>query len=324
MISGEVALKPKRRRWIESVPAILVVFLAILCGWHGASARILEVGAYRQLARPSAAAAIARDGDTIAIEPGRYNDCSIWSANHLTILGMREGVVITGEICNQKALFITKGDDITIRNITFTGAVGRWGNGAGIRAEGRKLTVEQSRFIDNEDAILAASVPQNVLIITNSTFIGNGRCRTGCPAHGVYAGNIALLRIIGSKFFATKIGHHIKSRAFRTELFDNDVEDGPDGTASFLVDVPVGSAFVMRHNVLEKGPGSGNPTAAIMIGEEGVTQPTPELLIDNNRFSNDQPRQTIFVHNFTATPAILTRNKLVGDIIPLSGAGSVR
>ena len=305
---------------------MLFIALAAVCVQSAASARLLEVGAHQPLDRPSAAAAIARDGDTIAIEPGEYHDCSVWSANQLTILGTADGVVITGELCERKALFVTKGDHITIRNITFTSAHGPYGNGAGIRAEGRELTVENCHFIDNEDAILAANRPDadGVLTIIGSTFTGNGHCRTGCTAHGVYAGHSALLRIIGSKFFATMIGHHVKSRALRTELTDDDIEDGPDGTSSFLVDVPNGGALVMRSSVLEKGARSSNSTAAVMIGEEGAIKPTPELRIVGNRFTNDQPQQTIFVRNLTATPAILTGNMLKGPVQALSGAGSVR
>jgi hypothetical protein len=304
---------------------MLVVAVVIFCGRHSVLARTLEVGAGRPLDRPSAAAAIARDGDMIAIAPGRYLDCAIWSASHLTIFGTGPGVVITGETCDRKALFIIQGDNITVRNITFTGARSPWGNGAGIRAEGRLLTVENSRFIDNEDGILGANFPQDALIILDSTFIGNGGpgiCPNGgCPAHGVYAGRTALLRISGSKFLSTRIGHHIKSRALRTELINTEIKDRTNGTASFLVDVPNGGILVMRDNVLEKGPKSDNSTAAVMIGEEGAILPTSELRIDHNRFSNDQPRQTIFVDNFTATPAVLTRNTLVGDIVALSGAG---
>jgi hypothetical protein len=93
-------------------------------------------------------------------------------------LGTSEGVVITGVPCDGKGLLVTKGDDITIRNITFAGARVPEGNGAGIRAEGRKLTIEHSRFIDNEDGIVTANLPDSAIIIISSTFTGNGDCAT--------------------------------------------------------------------------------------------------------------------------------------------------
>ena len=66
-----------------------------------------------------------------------------------------------------------------------------------------------------------------------------------------------------------------------------DLEDGPGGTSSFAVDVPNGGAVVLRDNHIEKGPKSENHTAAIMIGEEGRTQPTPEIIVEHNTFRVD-------------------------------------
>ena len=97
------------------------------------------------------------------------------------------GVVIAGKTCAGKGIFITQGADITIRGITFADASVIWHNGAGIRAAGDNLTVEHSRFLDNENGILAGGSPNSVLRITDSEFIGNGACIAAC-AHGVYAG----------------------------------------------------------------------------------------------------------------------------------------
>ncbi len=291
---------------------------------HPASAKTLEVGAGHELKQPSEAAAQARDGDRIAIDPGEYFDCAVWNANHLTIEGTGPGVVITDKVCQGKALFVTVGSDITIRNITFTRARVPDGNGAGIRAQGPNLTVEGSRFINNENGILSAEMPNGFIRISGSEFERNGKCGDSC-AHGIYVSNIALLHIEGSKFFATKEGHHIKSRAARTELVGNDIADGPDGTASYSVDVPNGGSLVMDGNTLEKGPNSGNHSAAVVIGEEGVTQRTGEITVKGNRFTNDMPRETVFLRNVTATEAQLTGNTFQGPgkVVPLSGDGSV-
>jgi len=81
---------------------------------------------------------------------------------------------------------------------------------------------------------------------------------------------------------------------------------------------------IVRGNKMEKGPESENRSAAIVIGAEGVTQPTREILIDNNVFRNDSGGQTMFVNNLTATEATLTGNKLSGPVKPLGGDGKVR
>ena len=74
----------------------------------------LAVGPGQPLKSPSAAATVARPGDTVVIEPGEYFDCAVWTADHLTITGAGAGVVITDKACEGKALFVARGNDITI------------------------------------------------------------------------------------------------------------------------------------------------------------------------------------------------------------------
>jgi len=287
-----------------------------------ATARTLLVGPTRSLRLPSQAAAVARDGDTIRIAHGDYADCAVWHASRLTILGEGAGATFTGKTCQGKAIFVLDGDGTTIVNITFEHATVPDGNGAGIRAEGGSLTVRHSRFLDNEDGILTAAGPHWVILIRDSTFVGNGACIKAC-AHGLYAGHVALLHIEHSRFIGTRVGHHVKSRASRTELVDNVIMDGPDGTSSYLVDVPNGGDLLMKGNRLEKGPHSGNPGIAVSIGEEGVTQPTRRLLIQGNVFTNDGPQSTVFLRNMTTTPAVLVGNRWNGAVVPLDGPGTV-
>ena len=161
------------------------------------------------------------------------------------------------------------------------------------------------------------------MIIRNSDFEQNGVCAGSC-AHGIYFNALKLLRVEHSRFFETRQGHHIKSRAARTEVIGCDISDGPNGTASYLIDIPNGGSLLVRDNTLEKGPKAENHTAAIAIGAEGVTQPTDEILVENNSFRDDGDYRTALVWNVTATPAILKGNKLSGQATALSGDGEVR
>ena len=77
----------------------------------------------------------------------------------------------------------------------------------------------------------------------------------------------------------------------------------------------------MRDNTLEKGPRSENHNAAIAIGAEGVTHPTPEITVTNNNLRNDGNYQTALLWNLTATPATLNGNKLSGSVNPLKEDG---
>jgi hypothetical protein len=260
-----------------------------------ASAATLHVGPGAQYTQPSAAIAAA---------------------------GAMATVVLTDKACGGKALLVIDAPDVTVRNLTLTRARVPDGNGAGIRMEGGNLTVDHVRFVNNQDGILTAAGPSWVLTVTNSVFDRNGSCTDAC-AHGIYAGAIGKLIVRDSHFTATKQAHHIKSRALFTEVTGSTIEDGPAGTASYLIEAPNGGSLIVRGNTLEKGPMAENHSAAIIIGDEGVTQPTGEITIENNVFTNDMTdHRTAFVSNDTATEAVLRGNRLHGAVDALKGDGS--
>jgi hypothetical protein len=289
---------------------------------HGpVAARDLTVGPGHAFKVPSQAAAVAKAGDVVRIEAGTYADCAVWRAPGLTIEASGGAVRITGPTCDNKGLFVVEANDVTVRGITFAGAVDSFNNGAGIRGLGDNLTVEGSRFLDNQNGILTAGGPDSVVRVTNSVFFGNGACIEQC-AHGIYAGTAnRLLDIEHCVFANTRTAHHIKSRARNTIVENSTIEDGPDGTASYLIDVPNGGNVLIDGNEMEKGPKSENREVAISIGVEGVTNPTQVLIIRDNRFRNDIGGPTIFVRNSTGTPAQVQDNQMTGPVMVLRGAG---
>jgi hypothetical protein len=231
--------------------------------------------------------------------------------------------VLRDEVCEEKAIFVTKGANITVRNIAFVHARSASKNGAGIRGEGAGLTVETSRFTDNEDGILTGGNPNSRIVIKDSLFERNGLCDPEC-AHGIYIGKIASLSVLHSRFVGQKQGHHIKSRALVTEVIGNDIADGPDGTATFAVDLPDGGKLTLSDNVIEKGPKAESHIAAVSLGEESAKNPTPDIVIAHNLFISDGPGPVVFVRNMTTTPAMLSANQLKGgDAQWLDGAGTV-
>jgi nitrous oxidase accessory protein NosD len=281
------------------------------------------VGATRVLKLPSQAATVALAGDTIRIDPGTYVDCAVWRAPRLVIEATGPGVRLVNKVCADKGIFVVQGDDVTVRGLTFEGAKDSWHNGAGIRGLGENLTVEDSRFIDNEDGILTAGSLTSVVRVTGSTFTGNGACIGEC-AHGIYAGTaIRLLEIAHCTFLDQHTGHHIKSRAHNTVVEDSRIEDGPTGNSSYLIDVPNGGNVLIQDNEMEKGPKSENRGVAISIGVEGVTNQTDTLIIRNNRFRNDVGAPTTFVRNSTHTPAEVQDNTITGPVTLLHGTGGI-
>ncbi|MFQ3623035.1 MAG: right-handed parallel beta-helix repeat-containing protein [Acetobacteraceae bacterium] len=282
-----------------------------------AAAATLEVGPGKRFATPSEAAAAARAGDRIVISPGRYVDCAVWRADRLTIAAAPGGeVVITGPICGQKGLFVIAGRDVTVEGLTFVGAAFEGGNAAGIRAEGGSLTVRRSTFRDNQNGILTRhDMRDHRLLIEDSRFIGNGALLHDC-AHGLYAGFWREVAIRRTRFEATRVCHHVKSRAARTVIEDSAILDTPGNRASYLVDAPNGGDLVLRGNTLRKGPDHGNPEAAIVHGAEGRRRETREIVISGNRFENLQPRPTVFFRLYGEGAPVLSDNRLHGEVTP--------
>jgi len=301
---------------------VIVAGLLVLIVGNPVHAATLEVGPGKQYDKPSAAIAAAKPGDTVAIAPGQYYDCASIRQDNLTIEGTAPGVVLTDTTCAGKALLITDGNNITIRNLTLQRARVPDANGAGIRAEGGDLTVDRVHFLNNQDGILSTSNPKANIRIIDSEFVHNGACDRAC-AHGIYIGQVHSLHVEHSRFFDTQHGHSIKSGALLTEVIDCDIEDGPNGTSSYEIDIMHGGSLVVTGTKLEKGPQSENHAYAITIGEEGVNQPTDKIVIRDDTFTNDSGHPTTFVRNLTATPAQLVNDKFNGPVRPLEGDGSV-
>ena len=312
------AQKAALARW-----RVLVIGLVSLTACSpAANAKVLLVGPDRDLPMPSDAAAVAENGDVVRFDPGEYVDCAIWRASGLVLEAPAGAAHVRDRACAGKAIWVIAGDDVTVENITFSVARVPDQNGAGIRAEGKNLTVRNSRFYDNENGILAGAVAGSTILIENSVFERNGKCAANC-AHGLYVNRIERLRVLGSTFRDQRVGHHVKSGALALEVLGSTIEDGPEGTASYLIDVTSGGEVVIADNRLQKGPKSENRGTAIHIAGEGAGADGAEYRISNNRFRSDNPDEVAFVRNRTVVPAALEGNRLEGNVVPLVGPGSV-
>ncbi len=305
-------------------PLLAVLLAALVAAAVPAQARTLHVGPDGPFRTLAAAAAAARRGDVVQIAAGDYAQCAVWRADGLTIAGAGMAATRIHDVsCEGKGLFVITGRNVTVRDLTLAGATVRDRNGAGIRAEGTDLTVERVGFENNENGILSMAAPGATITVRDSVFLRDGVCAIFC-AHGIYAGHIGHLVVQHSRFAGIREGHHIKSRALATDISDCDISDGPDGTASYQIDVPNGGRVSILRNRLEKGPHTENAETAIAIGEEGVSNPTPSILVADNSFRNDGPVPAAFLRNRTTTAAVLRGNRLDGAVIPLVGPGTVQ
>jgi hypothetical protein len=273
--------------------------------------RTWHVGPDRQLATPSAAAAVARDGDTVLIDAGTYvGDVATWTQDDLTLRGVgeRPHLQADGSSAEGKAIWVIAGDRTTVDRLEFSGATVPDQNGAGIRQEGAGLTVTRSWFHDNQNGILAGADAGSDIVIRRSRFFRNG---TGDgQTHNLYIGAVRSLTVTGSYLWGADAGHELKSRAVTNTIIGNRITDG-DATASYSVDLPNGGSSLIAGNVIIQGPNSEN-SALVSYGAEGFTDNGSHVLwVVNNTFVNRRATGT-FVQLAEGSSADLRNNLLVG------------
>jgi hypothetical protein len=289
---------------------------------HVPHGRTWWVGPGRALATPSAAAAVARDGDTVLIEAGTYvGDVATWTQDDLTLRGVggRARLQAGGRSAQGKAIWVIAGDRTTVDRLEFSGAAVPDGNGAGIRQEGAGLTVTRSWFHHNQDGILAGANPASDIVIRRSRFFRNGS--GDGYTHNLYIGAVRSLTVTGSYLWGASVGHELKSRAARNTIVANRIADG-DATASYSIDLPNGGRSLIAGNVIIQGPRSENPTL-VSYGAEGLGAGSRELWVVNNTFVNRRTGGT-FVHVAAGARAYLRNNLLVGagDLVDVAGASA--
>lgn len=297
-----------RRRTIASV-LLATAFLALT----SAHARILRVGAGADFGTIAAAAQEAWDGDTIEIPAGEYpGDVATWRANNLTIRGVggRPHISANGNHVDGKGSWLVKGNDVVIENVELSGAKVPDGNGAGIRVEGRNLTLRNCYLHHNEMNLLAGITdPLSTIRIEHSEIAHSGG--GAALGHGIYVGRIAELVVTGSYLHHAQVGHQVKSRAATTSLRYNKIADGVDGKSSYLVDAPSGGRLVLVGNVLQKSAHAEN-RHFVRYGEEGLKHDHNEILAANNTFASAVPAGAVFVGQRGATQVVLRNNLFYG------------
>ena len=184
-------------------------------------------------------------GDTIVVTAGRHIVADVAVGHDLTIMGEGDVVFYADGPVAKGLLVPTGGTAITIRNITFEGARSPDKNGAGIRFEGYLLRVENSRFVRNENGILATGDEDGFLMIRNSAFLRNGH--GDGYSHGVYQSHGASIEVFGTHFEGTRRGHHLKTLAHRVLVKDSSFDDGT-GSTSYMVDATAGGDVQIEGN----------------------------------------------------------------------------
>jgi hypothetical protein len=257
--------------------------------------RRIQVGPGRAIRTVAGAAAVARDGDTIEIDPGDYpGDVAIWTQNNLVIRGMgpRVRLLANGANAEGKATWVLRGGRITIEGIDFIGARAPEGNGAGIRFERGQLVVRRCLFYDNQNGLLASPNPDSVLEIESSEFAYNG-AGDGLTHH-LYVNRVRQLTVTGSYFHHANVGHLIKSRAANNLIAYNRLSDEIGGRASYELEFAEGGVARVIGNLVQQGSMSSN-SVMVSYGTEGLHWPINRLQMAFNTLVNDHPHGGTFV-----------------------------
>jgi len=285
-----------------------------------ASAATLSVGPGKTYAAPCAAFAKAKAGDIIEIQGGKTysGDVCAISPSDLVIRGVngRPKIDAAGKNAQGKAIWVVKGNNITVENVEMFGAKVPDKNGAALRLEGTNFTLRSSYLRGNENGILSGANANSNIVIEYSEFERNGA--GDGYSHNLYIGNVASLVFRYNYSHDALVGHNLKSRAKVNTISYNRFSSTPSATAkagapSYEIDLPnAGTAYVVG-NVIHQPAVHNNP-GMLAYGMEGATNPGKDLYVVNNTFLNDDSSRGTFVlvGSKVTTPVLLQNNIFSG------------
>lgn len=277
------------------VGILLVALISLTAAPATLADQLLRVGPSRAIKTIGDAAKLAGPRAVIEIDAGTYiGDVAVWGQDSLVIRGVGGPVrlMANGKSAEGKAIWVMRGNDMTVENIAFSDAKVPDRNGAGIRLEKGRLTVRNSRFLNNENGILTSNQSDIELSIENSEFGYNGS--GDGQTHNIYVGSIARFTMVGSYVHHSIVGHLLKSRARESVIRNNRLTDEVGGRASYELDFPNGGKVVLIGNLVQQSRTTEN-THMLAFGAEGYRWPENSLSMAHNTLVDERPSGGIFM-----------------------------
>ena len=273
------------------------------------NATIWSVGPSRFYTVPSAVSSLVAHGDTVEIDAGLYTgNVAKWFANNLVIRGVGQGYVhleAAGIHAEGKAIWVIKGENCTVEGIEFSGCVVPDHNGAGIRQEGKHLTLRNCYFHHNEMGILTSNDGVSDFVFESCEFSHNGY--GDGYSHNIYVGKVNSLTMRYCYSHDAHIGHLVKSRARFNYLYYNRLT-GQNGDGSYEVDMPNGGQAILIGNLIEQSPNSQNG-GIVTLGLENQSHPEQQIILAHNTFVNNR-----FDGRFVQVSNATTLVKMVNNV----------
>jgi hypothetical protein len=275
---------------------------ALLAQQRSAPFTVVETGqGFAQL--QDAVNAIGQGSGTIAIAPGRIEQCAVQTAGQISYLAVEPGTAIfDGTTCEGKAALVLRGRGAEVSGLVFENMRVPDYNGAGIRLEMGNLTVAESWFRDSQQGILTADDTGGEIVVDRSTFSRLGTCDGpgGC-AHSIYTGEYGQVRITRSRFEQGRGGHYVKSRAMRFDIASSSFDDSAGRATNYMIDLPGGSEGQISNNWFVQGADKENYSAFIAVAAEGRAHSSQALAVVGNdaRLAPGVERNTVFVADWS-------------------------
>lgn len=293
----------------RSIAAALALMTALALDALAQEPAVVRVGPSGDVRTIAEAARVAGDGDTVEVQAGEYvGDVAVWEQRRLTIrsVGGRARLLANGAAAEGKGIWVVRNGDLTVEGFDFVGARVEAGNGAGIRFERGRLTVRDTKFIDNQMGLLTGNDEGSELVIE--------RCEFSGPVdglhwyHNLYVGRIAKVTVVGSWSHNARAGHLLKSRARESNVLYNRLTD-EGGTASYELEFPNGGAARVLGNLIEQ-TGRTRNSAIVSFGAEGYRWPRNELAMAYNTVVNRKAGGAAFVRAAPGPASTVILNNL--------------
>ncbi len=258
--------------------------------------------------------AIGGGTGTIAIAPGRHEQCAVQTTGSISYFASQPGsAIFDGVTCEGKAALVLRGQSAEVSGLIFQNMRVPDYNGSGIRLETGDLTVAQSWFRDSQQGILTGSDSSSRMVVDRSTFTRLGTCEgAGGCAHSIYTGDLGHVRITNSRFEEGRGGHYVKSRAARVEIASSSFDDAAGRATNYMIDLPGGASGQISNNWFVQGQNKENYSAFIAVAAEGRTRSSSALQVVGNdaRLAPGVSRNTVFVADWSGDMGGIGNNAL--------------
>ena len=268
---------------------------------------ILTVGVHQQYATIAAAAAAARNGDTVSVLAGTYANDHATIRTNITLAASGGQVVLTStDALASGGALLTVAANAVIDGFVFVGAHAMDGTASGLLHTAGALLVRNSLFTANQTGLQSTAGSTATISVQASEFAGNGN-GTAFSANIAVAGSQSL-SITDSYVHDATGGDEVRSLAHTTTIVNSRIEDNAAAAATVL-NLANGGTVSVQDSVLQKGARS-TAASTVRFGGGGVYA-NSALSLTRNVLVTDKPG-ALLVQNTTTAAATVLSNQLWG------------